>query len=131
MANNANTPIFVGDASASRTSSPIETRGKSCLRIHVAVTADGSPAGAITLEGSEDKALANEGMSVPNPATVSWIPLTIPTAAIHGTGLTVAGVNNTLIIVTDLPTWVRVKYTRTGGGNATPNSLRIWVGHSE
>ena len=130
MANNANQPIYQGDASASRTSAPIETRGKYCLRIHVAVTADGSPAGAITLEGSEDGTLKNEGMTVPNPNAV-WVPLTIPTAGIHGTGLAVAGVNNTMIIVTDLPTWVRVKYTRTSGGNTTPNSLRMWVGHSE
>lgn len=75
-----------------------------------------STAGVLSFEGTDD------------PAGTSWVVLTVST--FHGTYPNVAAAAAVALIVLDnCPGWIRVRYTRSGGGAAA--QFNGWVTRSQ
>jgi len=132
MRNHPTPILFTGtlqDMAASRVTRWCRVNGAKTFHTLLTNVAGGAPVGTWSLEGTEDTVLYTES-DQPTVSPVAFVTLTIPTAGIHGTGLAVSSANSTLVIVADLPTWVRWRYTRSSGGDAT-SLARIFAAHTE
>jgi hypothetical protein len=131
--NHATQILFTGtlqNMAASRVTRWLKVNGARTFHVLLTnVVGGSSPTGTWSFEGTEDTTLYMES-DQPTPSPVAFAPLTIPAAGIHGTGLAVAGTNSTLVILADCPTWVRIRYTRSSGGDAA-TLARIFGAHTE
>lgn len=84
---------------------PVSQDGWRLASLTVAWGAVAATAGALSIEGTDD------------PGGTAAVPLTVATS--HGTWPTVgATASAALVVLTNCPGWIRVRYTRTAGGGA-------------
>lgn len=100
-------PLVSQSGAADFTSDPIPVAKSGYSRVSLSIfwAAVASTAGVLSLEGTDD------------PTQTKWIPLTIQTY--HGTWPNVgATASQALVVLSDCPSFVRIKYVRSGGGGA-------------
>lgn len=103
----ASQPLASQSGAASFTSDPIPVAksGFSRLSLTILWAAVAATAGVLSLEGTDD------------PTQTTWVPLTITTY--HGTWPNVAATaSQALVVLSDCPAFVRIRYTRSAGGGA-------------
>lgn len=80
-----------------------------------------TPTGVFTYEGSLDPLAGN------NDAAGDWVPLTVD--VVHGDGDPTGTAGNQMVVLRDVPMWVRQIYT--DGGSAAADKLTTWITTAE
>jgi len=101
------------DGSTSFNAGWIDTRKCRELVAHVSWTAIAATAGTLALQGSEDDSLS------------STTAVTLTATVTHGAQPTGGTAGSLILVVEYIPSFVRLIYTRTGGGGA--NQFTAWI----
>lgn len=97
----------------------IDCRVVEHLSIHWASDNTSSPVGALTVEESDDPVVVHELDGAESTSSTAKVVNTSADSlrvSVAGTGLTVNAANATMISIVRPAAFVRVKYTRSGGG---------------
>lgn len=108
----------------------LDARNLRSLHLHIQIPSTSAPAGAMTIEASNDPLVdrnAQAGVNADSTTdTVSAVDISAANyVVVSGSGLTVAGANTTMIMIDPAAAWIRVVYTRSGGGAAT--GMNVWA----
>ena len=107
LANRSGAADWVSDAIA------VGAGGHRVASFTILWAAFAATAGTLSFEGTDD----------PTNAAASWVPITV--AKSHGTFPAVGAVAaKALVLLSNCPGWVRVKYTRSAGGTA--DQFQTW-----
>jgi hypothetical protein len=121
----ANTLTLAGDLSANRVTKWIGARALHSVGFAIHTPgATGATNGTWSFEGSNDPQVAYElsAGTAQDSSTAKKVALTV--TVIHGSSLVVAGAqSDSLVILVDLPRYVRAKWTATSGGTGCVPSI--------
>ena len=117
---------------ASATFPVINVQRAKSLRIQVTGATTSTPVGTFKLQGSESPLVESDLNSAGSAAL--WTDMTLPSGSVHGTGFTFSGPSvsvswdgsatlNLMIDILDPPSFMRLVWTRTGGGSATASLI--------